>query len=270
MKKIFGRENLAPKLAQAPVPANAPSPIFIVGMPRAGSTLVEQILASHSLVEATRELTLIGEITRDLSASRLMVARNAYPDCLLAFNPEQLAALGTRYMNESRDYRKAERPWFIDKRPWNWLEVGFIHLILPHAKIIDIRREPMAACFAMYKQLLPDDANFSYDLDELGRYYNNYVAMMQHWQSVLPGRVHFMQYERLVCDTENEIRGMLAYCGLPFEEACMRFWETDRAVLTPSAEQVRRPIYRDALEQWRNFEPWLGRLTSALSQPAQI
>lgn len=270
MKRVFSRENLETKLSQAPAPANVATPIFIVGMPRAGSTLVEQILASHSQVEATRELTLIEDITRDLSASRSLVMRNAYPDCLLDFSRDQMAALGTRYLEESRDHCKAARPWFIDKRPWNWLEVGFIHFILPQAKIIDVRREPMAACFAMFKQLLPDDATFSYDLEELGRYYNNYVAMMEHWQAVLPGRVYFLPYERLICDTDNEIRRMLDYCGLPFEESCLRFWETDRAVLTPSAEQVRRPIYRDALEQWRNFEPWLTPLKTALARPAQI
>ena len=200
----------------------------------------------------------------------MLVVRSAYPDNVPALSRDQLAALGARYLDESRDYRKMARPWFIDKRPWNWLEVGLIHLILPHAKIIDVRREPMAACFAMFKQLLPDDARFSYDLDELGRYYNNYVSMMQHWQTVLPGRVHFMQYERLVDDTENEIRRMLDYCGLSFEGNCLRFWETARAVATPSAEQVRRPIFRDALEQWRNFEPWLAPLKAALSQPAVI
>jgi tetratricopeptide (TPR) repeat protein len=269
MKQVFSRENLETKLTQAPPPATAATPIFVVGMPRAGSTLVEQILASHGQVEGAGELTLIGEITRDLAASRMLAMKNAYPDCILGFGGDQLAALGARYIEGSRDYRKSTSPWFVDKRPWNWLEVGLIHLILPQARIIDIRREPMAACFAMFKQLLPDDSGFSCDLDELGRYYNDYVAMMQHWQSVLPGRVHFMQYERLVDDTENEVHRMLDYCGLPFEEGCLRFWETGRAVATPSAEQVRRPIFRDALEQWRNFEPWLDPLKAALSAPAR-
>ena len=131
------------------------------------------------------------------------------------------------------------------------------------AKIIDIRREPMAACFAVYKQLLPMEP-ISCDLNRLGRYYNQYVQMMEHWKSAMPGHIHFVQYERLVEDTENEIRRMLAYCGLPFEEGCLRYWETDRAVITPSAEQVRRPIYRDAMEQWRNFEPWLAPLIDSL------
>jgi tetratricopeptide (TPR) repeat protein len=270
MKQVFSRENLETKLAKAQKPVAGATPIFVVGMPRAGSTLVEQILASHSRVEGTRELTLIGEITRELSASRILVARNVYPDCLLDYSGDELAALGNRYIEGSRDWRKTTRPWFIDKRPWNWLEIGFIHLMLPHAKIVDIRREPMAACFGMFKQLLPDDARFSYDLAELGHYYNNYVAIMEHWRSVLPGRVHFLQYERLVDDTENEIRRLLDYCGLPFEEGCLRFWETERAIATPSAEQVRRPIFRDALEQWRNFEPWLDPLKAALSEPAGV
>jgi tetratricopeptide (TPR) repeat protein len=269
LKTVFSRENLEAKLVQAPAASPAVAPIFIVGMPRAGSTLVEQILASHSQVEGTRELPLIGDITRDLSLSRMMVVPDAYPECVLDLTRQQLAALGARYIERARDYRKTERRYFVDKRPWNWQEVGLIQLILPHAKIIDIRREPMAACFAMFKQVLPIDAAFSYDLDSLGIYYNKYVSMMEHWQSALPGRVHFVQYERLVEDTESEVRRMLDYCGLPFEEDCLRFWETDRAVSTPSAEQVRRPIYRDALEQWRKFEPWLGPLRQALNRPVE-
>jgi tetratricopeptide (TPR) repeat protein len=265
-KAVFSRKNFLTRLRQAPADALCDTPIFIVGLPRAGSTLTEQILASHSQVEGTRELSLIGDIARDLGHSRMLVKENAYPECVLDLSRDQLAALGARYIERSRSYRKIGRPYFIDKRPWNWLEVGLIHLILPQAKIIDIRREPMAACFAMFKQLLP---NFAFDLDGLGRYYNKYVHLMEHWQDVLPGRVHFVQYERLVADTETEIRRMLDYCGLPFEEICLRFWETDRIVSTPSAQQVRRPIYRNALEQWRNFEPWLGPLKEALDQPVR-
>ncbi len=274
MKAVFSRENLDTRLAPAAAAVTGatpifPTPIFIVGMPRAGSTLVEQILASHSLVEGTRELPLIGDITRALAVSRLLVTPDAYPECILDLTRDQLATLGARVIERAGDYRKTDRPYFIDKRPWNWLDAGLIHLILPHAKIIDIRREPMAACFAMFKQLLPNDAGFSYDFGDLGAYYNNYVGMMEHWRSVLPGSIHFVQYEHLVEDTEGEIRRMLDYCGLPFEEGCLRFWETDRAVSTPSAEQVRRPIFRDALQQWRNFEPWLGPLREALDQPAE-
>ena len=267
-KRVFSARNLA-RCAMSPAGSPAVTPIFIVGMPRAGSTLVEQILASHSRVEATRELPTISDIIRDLAHSRVMISPDAYPDCVADMTPAQLAALGERYLRETSAYRKTQRPWFIDKRPWNWLEAGLIRLILPHAKIIDIRREPMAACFAMFKQVMPHGADFSYDLHDLGRYYTEYAGLMDHWKSVMPGRIHFVQYERLVEDTENEIRRMLDYCGLPFEESCLRFWETDRAISTPSAEQVRRPIFRDALQQWRNFEPWLGPLKEALSQPAR-
>ena len=269
IKSVFSRENLASRLVRA----NAvweDTPIFVIGLPRAGSTLVEQILSAHSLVEAIGERSLIGDIARELAHSRIMVEADAYPDCLLEQKQEQLAALGSRVIARSRDYRTTARPYFVDKRPWNWLDVGLIHLILPQAKIIDIRREPMAACFAMYKQLLPRrSCAFSYDLQELGRYYKRYVNMMEHWQAVLPGRVHFVQYERLVEDTETEIRRMLDYCELPFEDACLRFWESDRAIVTPSAEQVRRPIFRDALQQWQNYEPWLGPLKESLAQSVQ-
>jgi tetratricopeptide (TPR) repeat protein len=268
-KAVFSRENIETRLSQASTAHAHTTPIFVVGMPRAGSTLVEQILATHSAVEGTSELPVIGNITRALGASRLLVSPDAYPECVLDLAPDKLAELGAQVLEDARSFRKTDRPYFVDKRPWNWLEIGLIHLLLPQAKIIDIRREPMAACFAMYKQMLPADAGFSNDLDELGRYYNNYVSLMNHWQRVLPGRIHFIQYERLVEDTENEIRGMLEYCELPFEEGCLRFWENERSVETPSAGQVRQPIFRDAVQQWRNFEPWLTPLRNALAQPAE-
>ncbi len=268
LRAVFTAETFAARAGEKPGnkpdPAAADTPIFVVGMPRAGSTLLEQILASHSLVEGTRELPVMGDIIRELTLSRCIVTPTAYPECVLDLTPDELAALGARFIKNAGVWRQTGRPYFIDKRPWNWLDIGLIHLILPHAKIIDIRRAPMAAGFAMFKQLLPTDAAFSYDLGEIGRYYTGYVGMMEHYHEVLPGRVHFVQYERLVEDTETEIRRLLDYCGLPFEEGCLRFWETDRAVVTPSAEQVRRPIFREALEQWRNFEPWLGPLKEAL------
>jgi tetratricopeptide (TPR) repeat protein len=268
-KAVFSRENLSGRLGQAPTMASGPTPIFIVGMPRAGSTLVEQILASHRLVEGTSELPLIADLTQDLAFSRILVTPDAYPECLLDLSGEQLAALGAQVIDRAADYLHHDRPYFVDKRPFNWLEAGLIHMILPQAKIIDIRREPMAACFAMFKQMLPIETSFSKDLGDLGHYYNHYVSMMDHWRTVLPGRIHFIQYERLVDDTETEIRRLLDYCGLPFEDGCLRFWENDRAVSTPSSEQVRRPIFRSALQQWRNFEPWLGPLRDALDQPAE-
>jgi len=267
-KRFFTASVLSrsPRLTDSP----AITPLFVVGMPRAGSTLVEQILASHSQVEGTRELPLISDIVHELWLGRRAGNGRPYPDCLEDMSDARLAELGESYLARSRRYRLTDRPYFVDKRPWNWLDAGLIHLILPQARIIDIRRAPMAACFAMYKQQLPSDAAFSYDLRDLGRYYNLYVSLMEHWKSVMPGRIHFVQYEQLVDDTENEIRRMLDYCGLPFEESCLRFWENDRAVLTPSAEQVRKPIYRDAVEQWRNFEPWLGPLKAALAEPPLI
>ncbi|HEY3637535.1 MAG TPA: sulfotransferase [Rhizomicrobium sp.] len=266
LKRVFVARNMETRGAHPPASVNA-TPIFIVGMPRAGSTLVEQILASHSQVEATRELSVMSEIMHELAHSRCIVTPNTYPDCILEMKPDEFAALGERYLREAAVYRKTNLPYFIDKRPWNWLEAGLIHLILPEAKIIDVRREPMAACFAMFKQILTNGADFSYDLYDLGRYYTEYTGLMEHWRTELPGRIHFIQYERLVEDTDTEIRRLLDYCGLPFEEACLRFWETGRAISTPSAEQVRRPIFRDALEQWRNFEPWLEPLKTSLAEP---
>jgi tetratricopeptide (TPR) repeat protein len=267
LKKVMSPQNLAARPLPPCSGNSADTPIFVVGMPRAGSTLVEQILASHSQVEGTRELPVMGGLVREISLSRILVTPVAYPECLLDMTAEEIRTIGVRYIEGARIFRHTNRPYFVDKRPWNWLDAGLIHLSLPNAKIIDIRRAPMAACFAMFKELLPADAAFSYDLDALGKYYNGYVSLMDHYDSVLPGRILHVSYENLVENTETEIRRMLDYCGLPFEPSCLRFWETDRAVSTPSAEQVRRPIFRDALEQWRKFEPWLGPLQASLAQP---
>jgi hypothetical protein len=268
LKHVFTAQNLAGRGAARP-PSPAATPIFILGMPRAGSTLVEQILASHSQVEGTRELPLIRDIMRDVAHSRRMIVENAYPQRLLELTPRQLAALGERYLEQAQVYRKTDCHYFIDKRPWNWLEIGMIHLILPQARIIDIRREPMAACFAMFKQVLLDGSDFTYNLRDLGHYFTEYVSLMDHYETELPGKIHFLKYERLVEDTETEVRRLLDHCGLPFEESCLRFWETERAISTPSAEQVRSPIFRGAMDQWRNYEPWLGPLKAALSEPAR-
>jgi tetratricopeptide (TPR) repeat protein len=261
----------APLLALAP-PAEKPphTPIFVVGLPRAGSTLVEQILASHSLVEGTMELPVLGNMVRDLSRSRLISNPDAYPECVRELNASELAGLGAHYLEESKAYRRTNRPYFIDKRPWNWLDAGFIRLILPHAKIVDVRREPMAACFAMYKLQLEIGSQFPYGFRNLARCYTQYAGMMAHYETVMPGYIHFLSYECLVEDTESEIRRLLKYCGLPFEESCLRFWETGRAVATPSGEQVRQPIYRDSVGQWRNFEPWLGSLKEALEEAETV
>jgi tetratricopeptide (TPR) repeat protein len=269
IRKVFTAETMTacgapPGYATQPV-----TPIFVIGMPRAGSTLVEQILASHSLVEGTRELPVVGNLTKRFAMSRVMVCNDVYPERVVELNRAQFDALGRECLERIGDFRKTMVPYVIDKRPWNWLDACFIHLILPHAKFIDIRRAPMAAGFAMFKQLLPPDADFSCDLGHVGHYYRNYVAFMDYLDTIMPGRILRVSYPKLVDDTETEIRRMLDYCGLPFEEGCLRFWETDRAVLTPSAEQVRRPIFRDALEQWRNYEPWLGPLREALGELAE-
>jgi tetratricopeptide (TPR) repeat protein len=268
-RRVFTAESIA---ACAPPPgAKVPdvTPIFVLGMPRAGSTLVEQILASHSLVEGTRELPVIGQMTKQLAMSRVLVNNDCYPERVVQLNRAQLDALGRECLAKIGKYRNTTQPYVIDKRPWNWLDIPFIHSMLPHAKFIDIRRAPMAAGFAMFKQLLPPDSGFSCDLTHLGHYYRNYVEFMDYLDTILPGRILRVWYPKLVDDTETEIRRMLDYCGLPFEERCLRFWETDRAVVTPSAEQVRRPIFRDALEQWRNYEPWLGKLREALGDLAE-
>ena len=241
-----------------------PAPIFILGMPRAGSTLIEQILASHSEVEGTSELPELGHLVHQLGPRRGIGSGQSYPECLLAMGADALADLGRLYIERTRIYRVTDRPCFIDKMPANWIDTGLIALMLPNAKIIDARRAPMASCFAAFKRYFSQGQNFTYDLDELGRYYNDYAELMSHFDAIVPGRVRRVDYETMVADTEGEIRRLLAYCGLAFEPACLRFWETRRAVSTVSSEQVRRPIFRDGLDQWRNFEPWLGPLKASL------
>ena len=241
-----------------------PAPIFIVGLPRAGSTLIEQILASHSQVEGTMELPEISNIVRDIGVTP---REFRYPEVLAEYDAEGLAALGQRYIERSRLYRHTDKPFFIDKTPSNWMHAGLIQMILPNAKIIDARRHPVATCFAAFKQLFGVAADYTYDFGDLARYYNIYLDRMVHFGSVLPGRIHRVLYEKMVDDAEAETRRLLEYCGLPFEPACLRFWENKRAVATPSAQQVRRPIFREGLEQWRNYEPFLGTLQQALDQP---
>lgn len=236
----------------------APDPIFVVGLPRSGSTLVEQILASHSAVEGTLELPDLSFIARALDRE------GGYPGVLAGLDRERLTGTGQAYLDQTRTYRKLGRPFFIDKMPNNFQHIGLIHLILPQARIIDVRRHPMGACFSAFKQLFAQGQTYSYDLGDLGRYYADYVELMAHFDAVLPGRVHRVIYEDLVEDTERQIRALLAACGLPFEEGCLRFHENARAVRTVSSEQVRRPIFREGLEQWRRYEPWLDPLARAL------
>ncbi len=240
------------------------APIFIVGLPRAGTTLIEQILASHSAVEGTQELPEIGTIVRAVGGSFNLGAGSRFPEALGEMSAEEIAALGARYIGNTRVFRSTGRPFFIDKMPANWAYVGLIRTILPNARIIDARRHPMASCFSAFKQLFGSGATYSYDLRDLGMYYNDYLDMMAHMDAVQPGRIHRVIYENMVEDTEQEIRALLAYCGLAFEPACLRFWESTRAVSTPSAEQVRQPIFREGLTQWQNYAPWLSELVEAL------
>jgi hypothetical protein len=233
-------------------------PIFIVGLPRSGSTLVEQILASHSAVEGTMELPNVAGLVRSLGS------RGPYPGSLAQLGTGECESLGERYLRQTRLHRKEGTPRFIDKMPNNWMHVGLIHLMLPNARIIDVRRDPMACCWSCFRQHFARGQNFSYSLDDMGRYYRDYVELMAHFDEVLPGGIHRVHYENMVEDTENEVRRLLAYCGLPFEEGCLRFFENDRPVRTASSEQVRRPIYKEGVDHWRHNETWLGPLQVAL------
>jgi tetratricopeptide (TPR) repeat protein len=244
--------------------AQARDPIFILGMPRAGSTLVEQILSSHSAIEGTAELPDMPALVRRLVSDRWQDVNARYPHVIRDLTPADFTALGERYLEDTRRHRKTDRPYFIDKLPMNWLQTGLIHLILPNATIIDARREPMACCFANFKQHFARGQTFAYSLTDVGHYYRNYVRMMEHFDTVLPGRVIRLQHEELLDDPERAIREMLDRMGLPFEEGCLRFHENKRAVRTPSAEQVRRPLNRDAVDLWRSYEPWLDPLKQAL------
>jgi tetratricopeptide (TPR) repeat protein len=239
------------------------TPIFIVGLPRAGSTLLEQILASHSKVEGTMELPDIISIARRLSGKKRREEASQYPAILADMSAADLEALGAEYLERTRIHRTGA-PHFIDKMPNNFAHIGLIQLILPNAKIIDARRHPMACCFSGFKQLFASGQNFSYSLEEIGRYYRDYVDFMTHWDTALPGRVLRVDYETVVTNTEVEVRRLLDYCGLEFEPACLEFHRTDRAVRTASSEQVRQPIYRGAVDQWRNYERHLGPLAAAL------
>ncbi len=238
----------------------APDPIFIVGMPRAGSTLVEQILASHSLVEGTSELP-------DLPAVARQDGRKS--QSVLELSAAERAELGAEYLRRAAVQRRTARPFFVDKLPNNWLLVPFIQLVLPNARIIDARRHPIACCFSNFRQHFARGQDFTYDLGDVGRYYSDYVRLMAHVDAVLPGRVHRVIYERMVDDTEAEVRALLDYCGLEFEPDCLEFHKTKRAVRTASSEQVRRPIYRDATDEWQLYEHHLAPLKTALGSIAE-
>jgi hypothetical protein len=229
---------------------------------------LEQILSSHSQVEGTTELPEIISIAKALreqgNASKDIDEDVSYDEVLTSLTPDELIELGERYMENTRIHRKTDRPFFIDKMPNNFLHIGLIQLILPNAKIIDARRHPMACCFSNFKQYYARGQSFSYSLSDMGRFYHDYVDLMAHYDTVLPEKIHRVIYERTVADTENEVRKVLDYCGLPFEEGCLRFFENKRPVRTASSEQVRQPIYTGGVDQWRNYESWLEPLETAL------
>ncbi|HYB66188.1 MAG TPA: sulfotransferase [Steroidobacteraceae bacterium] len=260
-RSLFTREFFA---ARAGAGCEAADPIFIVGLPRSGSTLVEQILASHSLVEGTMELPDIPRLAREIAERQGTGPETGFLPGIAALKPAELRDLGERYLARTRVLRRTSAPFFVDKMPNNCLYVGLIQLILPNARIIDARRHPLGCCFSCFKQHFARGQSFTYGLENIGRYYHDYVALMHHFDAVLPGRVHRVFYEAMVGDTEAEVRTLLAYCGLPFEAGCLKFYENERAVRTASSEQVRQPIFRDALEHWRHYEPWLEPLKTAL------
>jgi hypothetical protein len=250
----------------------APSadPIFIVGMPRAGSTLIEQILASHSSVEGTMELPDIISLAASLSGKKVPHAKPRYPSILGDLGAAACRELGERYLSDTRIQRKTAKPFFIDKMPNNFLHIGLIQLALPNAKIIDARRHPMACCFSSYKQQFTEGHRYSYSLVDIGRFYRDYVELMDHFDRAIPGKVHRIYYENMIDDTEAEVRRLLSYCGLPFESTCLRFYENQRPVRTPSSRQVRQPIYREGVEHWRHYDEWLQPLKDALGDVLEL
>jgi tetratricopeptide (TPR) repeat protein len=259
-KRICTREFF---LERAGFGAASREPIFILGLPRAGSTLLEQILASHSQVEGTQELADVPRAVLDLQGYNPDLDNPRYPGCLAAMSADEFRALGEKYLADTLVYRTG-KPRFIDKMPNNFRHIGLIHLMLPNAKIIDARREPMACCFGNLKQLYARGQEFAYSVDDIARYYRTYLELMEHWDAVLPGRVLRVQHEDVVDNLETSVWRILDYCELPFEPACLEFHRTERSIRTASSEQVRQPIYREGLEQWKHYEPWLGPLHKAL------
>ena len=244
--------------------SQAEDPIFVVGLPRAGSTLLEQILASHSRVEGTRELAEMVAIARGLATKNGEADEGRAFEALCSLDAAQVAALADRYLAETRIYRRGGAPRFIDKMPNNFLHIGLIHLMFPRAAIIDARRHPIGGCFSAFKQHFASGQLFTYDQVDLATFYRDYVELMAHYDAVLPGRIHRVYYERVVADLPREVHRLLEYCGLPFEDQCLRFYETRRGVQTASSEQVRQPIFAESVDQWRHFEPWLGPMKEAL------
>lgn len=239
-------------------------PIFIVGLPRSGSTLLEQILSSHSMVEGAGELTDVAAIARDVTLAPDVAGRSSYPDALAPLDREAVAALAERYLARTESHRPLGKSRFVDKMLFNFGHVGLIHLMFPNASIIDARRHPLGCGFSCFKQRFARSLGFTYDLAELGRYYRDYASLMEHIDGQLPGRVHRVHYEQLVAHPEREVRRLLEYCRLPFEDECLRFYDNRRIVRTISSEQVRQPIYAESVDRWRHYEEWLGPLKAAL------
>ena len=238
------------------------TPIFIMGLPRSGSTLIEQILASHSQVEGTHELPDLSRVARKVGNDT--ANKSAYPAAVFDGDIKRLNDYGADYLRRTERHRELKTPYFTDKMPNNFIHVGFVHVILPDAKIIDARRHPLDSCLGSFKQLFARGQPFTYDLYELGEYYLQYVRIMDHWDEVLPGKVLRVQYEEVVADLDTQVKRMLDHCGLPFEEGCLRFYESDRAVKTASSEQVRKPIYSSSVQLWRRYEEHLGPLIEVL------
>ncbi|MGH8291327.1 MAG: sulfotransferase [Steroidobacteraceae bacterium] len=251
--------------ARQGVGCDSSEPIFIVGLPRAGSTLLEQILASHSQVEGTTELAEIPRLAQRLSGRDHHGVTSRYPGVLAEIEPEQFKKFGEKYLADTTPYRTG-KPIFIDKMPNNFRHIGLIHLVLPNARIIDARRNAMACCFSNFKQLFASGQEFTYSFEDIARYYRGYIEVMQHWDAVLPGKILRVRHEDVVEDLEDNVCRILEFCGLQFEQRCVEFFKTERSVRTASSEQVRQPIFKEGLAQWRHYEPWLGPLKDALGE----
>ena len=239
-------------------------PIFILGLPRAGSTLIEQILASHSMIDGTLELPNILSLAHSLRGDDVYGKKGKYPKIIEDLTVDERSAYGNTYINETSIHRKSA-PFFTDKMPNNFRHIGLIKLILPKAKIIDIRRNSMSACFSCYKQLFAEGQEFTYSQERLASYYNNYIDLMNHWNEVLPNEILSIAYEDLITNFEDSVNTILEYCDLPFEQSCIEFYKNKRSVKTPSAQQVRQPIYTSGLDYWKNYDPYLDELKKHLN-----
>ena len=264
VETVFTAEFLA---RSAGLGCGEPGPIFVVGMPRSGSTLVEQILASHPMIEGCGELFELHNLAAGLQAG---AGGRSWPEVTAGLSEEELRALGQRYLASVRRHRRTDRPFFTDKMPSNWQLVALIHLILPNARIVDVRRHPIACCFSAFTTYFNRETSFPTNLEDLRRYYADYLRMTAHFEMTLPDRIYRVRHERLAADLEGEVRRLLDYLGLTFDAACLRFHENLRPIHTPSALQVRKPINDDGLGLWRNYEPWLAPLSDITGQTPEF